>query len=212
MKQTIVYIIRHGDVDNPQKIIYGRTIEVHLSKTGILQLHWLGKKIRERNDIPEHIYSSPLHRARESAEILREELRMQEPIIIEEDINESEVPAIVGIAIEEEQKLHESGNDEYSEKYVELGNETKEDMIKRMKGAFKKIVTSNTGKIVLMVSHGDPIRFLIYSLDNSGSFPMQIGSPSWKDEYLEKGEGWRLVVDEKGSVLEKERLYNEIKP
>jgi broad specificity phosphatase PhoE len=58
--------VRHGEVDNPDRILYGRLPEFHLSALGremadLVAAHLAG------NDIT-HVYASPLERARETAE------------------------------------------------------------------------------------------------------------------------------------------------
>ena len=62
---TVVHVVRHGEVHNPEKILYGRLPGYHLSE--------LGRKMAERvaesfagHDITA-VVSSPLERARETA-------------------------------------------------------------------------------------------------------------------------------------------------
>ncbi|MFZ0323396.1 MAG: histidine phosphatase family protein, partial [Actinomycetes bacterium] len=63
---TTVYLLRHGEVHNPEGVLYGRLPDYHLSE--------LGQKMAER--VSEHlatidvgrVVSSPLDRARETAE------------------------------------------------------------------------------------------------------------------------------------------------
>ncbi|PRY59332.1 broad specificity phosphatase PhoE [Knoellia remsis] len=64
--RTVVHLVRHGEVDNPDRILYGRLPEFHLSALGremadLVAAHLAG------NDIT-HVYASPLERARETAE------------------------------------------------------------------------------------------------------------------------------------------------
>ncbi|GAA1932599.1 histidine phosphatase family protein [Streptomyces sodiiphilus] len=75
---TVVHLMRHGEVDNPGGVLYGRMPGYHLSE--------LGRKMAERvaghlegRDIT-HLVSSPLERARETAEPIAGALDL-EPVI-----------------------------------------------------------------------------------------------------------------------------------
>ena len=62
---TIVHVMRHGEVHNPEKILYGRLPDYHLSERGQAQANavadWLA-----RRDIS-YVVASPLERAQETA-------------------------------------------------------------------------------------------------------------------------------------------------
>lgn len=65
MSKTIVHLIRHGEVHNPQGILYGRAGGYHLSARGRAMADRVAERIGER-DIT-HILASPLERAQETA-------------------------------------------------------------------------------------------------------------------------------------------------
>ena len=63
--RTIVHVMRHGEVHNPEGILYGRLPDYHLSECGRAQAEavaeWLGMR-----DIA-YVVASPLERAQETA-------------------------------------------------------------------------------------------------------------------------------------------------
>jgi broad specificity phosphatase PhoE len=65
VEKTIVHVMRHGEVHNPEKILYGRLPGYNLSDRGRAQADavagWL-----ERNDIV-YVVASPLERAQQTA-------------------------------------------------------------------------------------------------------------------------------------------------
>jgi broad specificity phosphatase PhoE len=63
--KTIVHLLRHGEVHNPQGILYGRSTGFHLSERGRKMADRVADRIGDR-DIT-HIVSSPLERAQETA-------------------------------------------------------------------------------------------------------------------------------------------------
>jgi broad specificity phosphatase PhoE len=63
--KTIVHLLRHGEVHNPQGILYGRSTGFHLSARGRKMADRVAERIGDR-DIT-HLVSSPLERAQETA-------------------------------------------------------------------------------------------------------------------------------------------------
>jgi len=63
--KTTVHLLRHGEVHNPQGILYGRSSGYHLSERGRKMAERIADRIGDR-DIT-HIVSSPLERAQETA-------------------------------------------------------------------------------------------------------------------------------------------------
>lgn len=62
---TIVHLLRHGEVENPGGILYGRLPDFHLSELGLEMARRVATTIADR-DIT-HLVSSPLERAQETA-------------------------------------------------------------------------------------------------------------------------------------------------
>jgi broad specificity phosphatase PhoE len=63
---TTVHVLRHGEVHNPAKILYGRLPDFHLSELGRQMAKAAAQTLADR-DIT-HVVSSPLERAQETAE------------------------------------------------------------------------------------------------------------------------------------------------
>ena len=63
--QTIVHLLRHGEVHNPGGILYGRQPGYHLSELGVRMAERVAESISDR-DLT-HLVSSPLERAQETA-------------------------------------------------------------------------------------------------------------------------------------------------
>ena len=85
--KTVVHLLRHGEVHNPQGILYGRSTGYHLSERGRAMADRVADRIGER-DIT-HIVSSPLERAQETAMPLA---------------------AVRGLSVELDERVIESGN------------------------------------------------------------------------------------------------------
>ncbi|MBM7770473.1 broad specificity phosphatase PhoE [Actinokineospora baliensis] len=65
MTQTIVHVLRHGEVHNPTGILYGRLPGFHLSDTGKRQALTVAEHLADHDIV--HVVASPLQRAQETA-------------------------------------------------------------------------------------------------------------------------------------------------
>ncbi|SEC32070.1 Broad specificity phosphatase PhoE [Nocardioides exalbidus] len=63
--QTIVHLLRHGEVHNPQGILYGRRDGFHLSELGHRMAQRVADEVGDRDIV--HMRTSPLERAQETA-------------------------------------------------------------------------------------------------------------------------------------------------
>ncbi len=63
---TVVHLLRHGEVDNPRGILYGRMPDFHLSGLGKQMAERVAKTLAGR-DVT-HLVSSPMERAQETAQ------------------------------------------------------------------------------------------------------------------------------------------------
>jgi broad specificity phosphatase PhoE len=64
MSETIVHLLRHGEVHNPSGILYGRRDGFHLSELGQQMAQRVADTIADRDIV--HLVSSPLERTRET--------------------------------------------------------------------------------------------------------------------------------------------------
>ena len=63
--QTTVHVLRHGEVHNPSKILYGRLPDFHLSELGKQMAKAVAESLAT-HDVT-HVVASPLERAQETA-------------------------------------------------------------------------------------------------------------------------------------------------
>jgi broad specificity phosphatase PhoE len=85
---TRVYLIRHADVENPNRVLYGHLPGFPLSPRGREQAAGLGRRLRDRGI--RRIFHSPLGRAEETARIAAAQLEGAVELIPEPELRESE--------------------------------------------------------------------------------------------------------------------------
>ncbi len=66
MTSTIVHLLRHGEVHNPTKVLYGRLPNYHLSELGLKMAERVAETVASRDIV--RVVASPLERAQETAE------------------------------------------------------------------------------------------------------------------------------------------------
>ncbi len=69
---TVVHLLRHGEVHNPERILYGRLPGYHLSALGRQMAERVAEQVAARDIV--HLVSSPLERAQETAQPAAERL------------------------------------------------------------------------------------------------------------------------------------------
>jgi len=85
---TRVYLIRHADVENPHRVLYGHLPGFPLSARGRAQAAELGRRLRDAGI--KRILHSPLDRAAETARIIAAELGEPVVLIAEPELREAE--------------------------------------------------------------------------------------------------------------------------
>lgn len=148
--KTPFYFVRHGQTDwNKARIVMGQT-DIHLNEAGIQQAQELAQKIAGLKI--SHIVSSPLTRAKQTAEIIAAVL--QKPIVVIEELKE-----VFGGSIEGKKK----GSDfEYWAQGGDIeGAESWADLKQRVHiGLEKALQYSSHDAPVLIVAHGGVYRAL----------------------------------------------------
>jgi broad specificity phosphatase PhoE len=87
-EKTVVHLLRHGEVENPDGILYGRLPGYHLSEDGVLMAKAVAKWLTRRDVTA--LFSSPMERAQETA---------------------APIAAAFGLAVTTDDRLIEAAND-----------------------------------------------------------------------------------------------------
>lgn len=143
----IIYMIRHGQTDwNVARKVQGKA-DIELNKIGREQAREVSKKLKNKKiDI---IISSPLKRAKETAQIIAEEIKC--PVIYEEGVIERDMGEYEGIGVEEFASIS-FWNYKKNVKYERAENIRV--FFDRIYKFLDKIKEKYNGKNILIVAHG----------------------------------------------------------
>ncbi|MEQ4208055.1 histidine phosphatase family protein [Actinopolymorpha sp. B9G3] len=83
--RTLVHVLRHGEVDNPGKVLYGRLPGYRLSELGRKMAKRVADTLAGRDVV--HLRSSPLERAQETTEPLAAEFGL--PVTVDDRLIEA---------------------------------------------------------------------------------------------------------------------------
>ncbi len=154
-ERTVVHVLRHGEVFNPEKVLYGRLPGYRLSETGEAMAQAAAEWFAERRPIT-HLVSSPLERAQQTAAPIAAALDL--PVAVDERLIEAGnvfEGLRVGVgdgALRQPQhwwKLRNPFRPSWGEPYVEIAA--------RMLGAVEAARDAARGHEAVLVSHQLPI-------------------------------------------------------
>jgi broad specificity phosphatase PhoE len=153
-ERTTVHLLRHGEVYNPDKVLYGRLPDYHLSELG-QQMAVLAADALAGRDITE-VRSSPLERAQETAAPIADTLG-RTPVIDDRIIEAENIfqgrRVSVGDGVLRQPKawphLWNPFRPSWGEPYV--------DVAARMRSAVTDARRRNTGHEAVLVSHQLPV-------------------------------------------------------
>jgi len=152
MKPTYIHMVRHGEVHNPDQILYGRIPGFGLSKKGIRQAQHTGRLLKSKP--LSALYSSPLLRARQTArEIIR--LHTGLTLHLSKHLNEVCTPSEGSPGREVDARQ----GDLYSD--CPIGFEQPRDLVARSRAFFARALKHQPGGHVVAVTHGDIIVFTV---------------------------------------------------
>jgi broad specificity phosphatase PhoE len=191
-----VLIVRHGELDNPTNIVYNRDSvmdePIHLSNIGTKQMHKLSELINSRGFNLVKIFTSPETRTQESTRELNSKFGL--PIQVSEDLDDVYAPDPYNQSWKMNKLMDIEGN------VYDLPNTEKpESVTQRMCRIFDSTADSlRVGQAVILVSHGDPIAFLINSLiENLVPNPKILREKN----YPNKGQATLAVIGPDGKIL-----------
>jgi broad specificity phosphatase PhoE len=169
---TTLYLVRHGEVHNPEGIIYGRLPGFGLSERGREQIERAAETLSSRSPFAA-LYASPLQRAQESAAILA--ARLELAVDIEARLVETNIGTFQGKRFEDLPRPY------ITEEGAHPELESAASMRSRFLAWAEAMRTRHAGDSVIAVSHRDPIivallHWMGAGLEQLPDFPLDTGA------------------------------------
>jgi len=159
-----IIFLRHAQAkNNTERILAGRTEGVPLTDTGIKQAEDTAQLLEHMNISA--IYSSPIERAKHTAEIAGKYNSLD--IIIDDRLNELDMGKFTGMPYDEIFKSHGNVFMKFYNGELEIahnGVETFPDVKKRILGIVNHVIEKHSDENVLLVTHMDPIKAMLSTI------------------------------------------------
>ena len=160
--KTIIYFVRHAPYQNPDRLVPGRIPGYRLDEAGIKKAKRVGEYL-QKNSKAKYIYTSPLERAYETADIVATFLPKAK---IAHAYELTEIDATQWQAY----KLENLFKNHYYEEYLENPSSTQitenlDSLAKRVEDFTLSLCNKHQGEEVICVSHKDPITVLRLKLE-----------------------------------------------
>lgn len=149
----IIYLVRHGETDwNRQNRLQGIE-DIELNETGVRQSYECAEAFR---NIPvDRILTSPLKRAKATAEIIAETLNT-DPVTVEQDLTERDFGKLSGLTYEDRETLFARNEDPCME--------PRETVILRFMNVLYRHIDEKAAESIIVVSHGAAINVILSHL------------------------------------------------
>ncbi|RLA63901.1 MAG: histidine phosphatase family protein [Epsilonproteobacteria bacterium] len=171
------YIFRHGETDYNQKGICQGSLDIPLNENGLGQARELLNKLKDKKI--EIIYSSDLKRARKTAEILSENMKI--PIVLDERLREFNLGEAEGLTkLEAIEKFGIETWDNFRSYNIAgnpvgfPGGETQVDVLKRTLSFLEDLTNQSTVRHMAISTHGGILRNIIHHFLPPKSEPIPI--------------------------------------
>jgi broad specificity phosphatase PhoE len=185
---TTIWLARHGEVHNPNNLLYGRLPRMRLSPEGLRQAQALADYLAPRPLAA--IYSSPMLRARRTAEVVLAAQPELDRVRIDSDLQEVRTawqgePVAALERIDWDFYAHPRHADD----------ESLDAIHERMRRWLRRMLLRHSGSEVLGVSHGDPILILVGTLSGLPLDARQI----FPRPYIQPGVVYQMRFDASGA-------------
>ena len=161
---TTVYVIRHADVENPHRVLYGHLPGFQLSALGRLQAAALGDRLSEAGI--RRIVHSPLDRAAETARIINSRLREPAVLEIDPELREADFSRYLqGVPYWQIPVRRPLWFVHKTRRGIVAGDESYDALGGRVLDVARRMAREHPGEPVALVSHADPIQAAWVLLD-----------------------------------------------
>ena len=159
-----VFLIRHADVENPKRLLYGHLDGFALSALGQKQAAALGDRLRQENLAL--IVHSPLARATETAQIISSRLASPVEMEVEPELREAEFSRYLqGLPYWQIPIKRPLWFVHKMRRGIVPGDESIDRMGERVLDVLRRVGRDHPGQNVAIVSHADPLQAAWIVLD-----------------------------------------------
>lgn len=164
MVRSRIYLVRHADVENPNKVLYGHLDGFQLSALGRAQAAAIGDQLASE-DLT-RIVSSPLARAVETARLINEKLARPAVLEMDPELREADFSRYLqGLPYWQVPLRRPLWFVHKARRGLVPGDESIDRLGGRVLEVLRRIAREHSGETMAVVSHADPINAAWILLD-----------------------------------------------
>lgn len=154
-----ILFIRHSQTETTGKVLPGRTPGLKISEQGKIKAKELATNLFQSNILPTAIYSSPMQRAKETAQPFEETFNLQSKEL--PGVNEAEFGEWTGKKLEDLRKLPEWKKVQHnpSDFRFPMG-ESFVEILSRTSTTIQELIDTHNNETILVFSHADIIKII----------------------------------------------------
>lgn len=163
MNTALLTLIRHGETPANTGGVWHGSTDTPLSDRGHEQARRVGQHLADASESYNHIYSSPLQRARCTAEAIGRGLGLevkQDPGLTEYDLGSWEGKTY--LELHQDYRLWERMKEDPD--FAPHGGESPRQVVDRYVGTLRRIASAHPGERVIVVGHGGAISMALAEL------------------------------------------------
>ena len=187
---TTIHLLRHGEVHNPDHVVYAALPGFHLTDRGLAEAEAAAAYLRSRPVVA--VWSSPLERALETASVVAAPLGL--PVRVDERLTEWRLADLwAGVCWEDLPRVRPEQIEAYLAHPTDIPGspESLEELARRMAAALEDIARHHDGEVVV-VTHQDPLQAARLFLTGRDLTGLHVDKPGHAAVVsLEPGVPWR---------------------
>jgi broad specificity phosphatase PhoE len=164
LASTRIFLIRHAEVENPRRLLYGHLDGFQLSARGRAQAAAVGDRLRAAD--LKRIVSSPLARAVETAELINGRLATPAVLEVDPELREAEFSRYLqGLPYWQIPVLRPLWFVHKAKRGLLPGDEAIDQLGGRILTVMKGLAVAHPGDTMAIISHADPLQAAWILLD-----------------------------------------------
>jgi broad specificity phosphatase PhoE len=167
-KHTVLSLVRHGQTSaNIDSVWHGWT-DTPLTPLGLRQAEQVARFLAKQSPAATIVYSSPLERARHTAQAIAERLELE--VRIEADLREYDIGDWEGKTFKELHEVHDLWQHIGTDlDFAPHGGESPRRVVERFTACLRRIGRDHPNQRVITVAHGGALALALGELLNPGS-------------------------------------------
>jgi broad specificity phosphatase PhoE len=160
---TVLTLVRHGETSANLDGVWHGSTDTPLTERGRLQAGRVADFLARNHSDATTVYSSPLARARDTADLIS--TRLEIPLVIDPDLAEYHLGSWEGVSYKDLHNKHRFWERiKQDADFAPHGGESPRVVVQRFTGSLRRISLKHTGERVVVVAHGGALSMVLAAL------------------------------------------------